>query len=251
VRGGVYSIEVVPPSVDQYEGWHVHLHSVLVVDVSVPWLQADARWLQERRSTHQHTTPALVWFARSWAAILRRWWPERYRELPLTRELLPSVRRNWPGITVECPERLAVCDLGGRWPDKQDRSPVLPLYAPNVRGDLQQALKYIAKPVGDDAAPDRSMWVDLIAAMAGRRRAQTWGCWYGVRLTEPEEHDVDDEEPAERTGRVLYWTNERTPDISRSVGAFWYGWTQVGGVQRREGWVLATVSCRQTDEDGL
>jgi hypothetical protein len=94
------------------------------------------------------------------------------------------------------------------------------------------------------------MWSQLIEAMAGRRRAQTWGCWYGVKITPPDEQEVD-EDPAERTGRVLYWTNERKPDISRAVGAFWYGWCQTGGIERREGWVLATVSTRQTDEDGL
>jgi hypothetical protein len=252
VQGGIYSIEVVPPAVDEREGWHVHLHAVLVVDRAAVWMDADRRWLAERRPDRGQTTPALVWFSRSWSMILRRWWPERYDELPLARELLPSVRRDWPGITVECPERLAVCDIGGRWPDVKDRRPLDPLDAGDPAADLQQALKYVAKPMSEEARPSRSMWIDLVHAMKGRRRAQTWGCWYGVRLSTPEDtDDVDDpEESISRTGRVMYWTTDRKADISALIGAFWYGWSIAGRLEWSDSYCLATVAARQDNEDG-
>lgn len=255
VRGGIYSIEVVPPAVDEQEGWHVHLHAVLVVDRAAGWMEADRRWVVERRPDRGQTTPALVWFTRSWALILRRWWRDRYDELPLATELLPSVRRDWPGITVECPKRLAVCDLGGRWPQARDHRPVASLDAGDPGPDLRQALKYVAKPLAGDARPTRSMWIELVNAMAGRRRAQTWGCWYGLRLSTPEEtEDVDDPEAAaesiERTGRILFWTARRDVHISDTIGSYWYGWSMVGRPEWHTGYCLATVAARQDNEDG-
>lgn len=256
VRGGVYSIEIVPPAVDEREGWHVHLHAVLVIDRAVPWLEADRRWMRERRPDRGQTTPALVWFARSWGVILRKWWPERYEELPTARELLPSVRRDWPGITVECPERLAVCDLGGRWPVQGDRRPAELLDAGDPAGDLRQALKYISKPLAGEARASRLMWLELVEAMAGRRRAQTWGCWYGTRLTDPADADDPDDPPdgddttIERTGHVLIWTRDRDIDISDVMSAYWFGWSQVGAARWRCNYVLATVAARQDLEDG-
>jgi len=257
VRGGIYSIEVVPPPRDEPTGWHVHLHAVLVVDGSAPWVQADNAFLQAHPNTRRrNTTPALVWFVRSWAHILRRWWPDRYEDLPETDSLLPSIAEDWPGITVPVPGRVAVCDIGGRWPPQDPekrREYVQPLARGRTVDDLHQALKYVAKPLAQEERPEVGAWCDLIKAMAGRRRAQTWGCWYGVSLTEPEDTEAEEdaqEERVERTGAVLLWTHRERPDISMWIGAYWYGWIQSGRLDYGPGYVLATVASRQDLEDG-
>jgi hypothetical protein len=130
------------------------------------------------------------------------------------------------------------------------------LDAGDPAGDLRQALKYISKPLAGEARASRLMWLELVEAMAGRRRAQTWGCWYGTRLTDPADADDPDDPPdgddttIERTGHVLIWTRDRDIDISDVMSAYWFGWSQVGAARWRCNYVLATVAARQDLEDG-
>jgi len=262
IAGGIYSIEVVPPEGDKpSQGWHVHLHSTVLVDKSAPWFLSDCRFLEGKELYNGATSPALVWFARSWALILREHWRERYDRLKPVEKLLPSIGKTWPGITVESPGRIAVCDIGGRWPDPKKKDQAIKrLDEGDAEDDLRQSLKYISKPLGIDkegekkTPPTRQSWIDLIEAMAGRRRAQTWGLWYNIKPPEPEEaiDDMDPEEDKiERTGIVLLYRARRQYDMTGVIEAYWYGYRQIGMIESDGCFQIAYVESGSKELDGL
>lgn len=251
VRGGVYSLEIAPPAGDEDEDtFHPHLHATLVVDKSAPWLIANEKFMETHDPKNGQTTPALVWFARSWAYIMREYWPERYRCLKPVDDVLPSLARPWGSIAVECPERVAVCDIAGHWPDRKRKGkPLRRLRSGGtVRQDLEQSLKYISKPLGQEkeekSAPvSPGAWNDIVFAMSGRRRAQAWGCWYGIKLKNDEDYDEkEDEDKIERTGYVAIWTTRRTLNISSLIGAFWYGYNCIDEYEQSSGFIIAHVT---------
>lgn len=249
VAGGVYSIECAPPG-DAAEGWHVHLHMALVIRRSAPWLIADRAYINNRNPSRSQTTPALVWAVRSWSAALRDRWRARYDELPLVNDLMPSVARPWGGVSAECPARVAVVDIGGRWPS-QRAGEHTDIGSMDPRDELQQVLKYAVKPADPGGPPvDRAAWIAVINAMSGRRRAQTWGCWYGRRTPEPEETDADEDPAVEArsTGTLLFWTDRARARIVDVVcKAFVYG-ARIESIDYESGWVI--VKIRQDLDDG-
>ena len=214
ILGGIYAWEVVPSK----GRLHAHLHVACVVRSTAWWLQEDQRHLARGRISRdrgtgqlvrspwrrEDTLPgALLWLVATWADALEREAPALYADLPLARDLLPSLAR-WssrdPWRALRWPARLAVCDIGGRWPVPGHQAELSSLVSSSPAQVFSQVVKYTVKGGGEKLS--RPEWLVVLEAFEHRRRVQTWGALHGLEIP-PEDEQEPEAAPPESTGLCI------------------------------------------------